>query len=284
MLASPGPLPDRAGWAYEFKWDGIRVLCDVRDRRWRLMTRRGTDATDKFPELAEIADLGDVLLDGELTVFDGRHPDFAAAVSRLRTPARKVEELAATQPATVLVFDILRYDGTDLRKHPYVQRRVTLDGLGLSGERWTVPPWSDDRLAIIATSLAHGLEGVVAKRLNSPYVSGRSRHWIKYRHKSVIDATAIGWVRTPGGGASLLLAETTAEGLAYLGRCTVPEDVLPALEPLEARAPAVPVPDAPNDVHWVRPEMQIEVTAASRTPEGRLRHANFVRARTDQLG
>ncbi|GAA1680587.1 ATP-dependent DNA ligase [Glycomyces endophyticus] len=284
MLATAGPLPTASGWAYEFKWDGVRVLCETGGGSWRLLTRHGTDVTAKFPELAEIADIGDAVLDGELTVFADTLPDFSAAVRRLRADPAKVERLSVSLPATVLVFDVLRYRGKDLRSEPYVHRRVTLDGIGLDGERWAVPPWSDDRLTVEATSLAHGLEGVVAKKLNSPYVSGRSRLWIKERHANVIDTVVAGWLRTPSGKVSLLLAERTPAGLEYRGRCTADTDVLPALEPLAAHDPPVEVADAPEGVQWVRPDLQVEVTAASRRPDGRLRQPKFVRARFDQLG
>ncbi|RRS01584.1 ATP-dependent DNA ligase [Glycomyces terrestris] len=186
MLATAGALPTAGGWAYEFKWDGARVLCETGGGHWRLRTRHGEDVAWRFPELAAIASIGDAVLDGELVVFTDRLPDLEATVARLRAGPEEVEGLAAATPATVLVFDLLRRDGADLRGEPYVHRRVALDGLGLTRERWAVPPWSDNRIAMVAAAHAHGLDGVVAKRLNSPYVGGPSRFWITDRHADTV--------------------------------------------------------------------------------------------------
>lgn len=281
MLPTAGPLPTGPGWVYEMKWDGIRIVAGVRDSVLAMRTRQGNDIPpSRFPELAGIH--GDVILDGELTVFTGELTDFGAVMGRLR--ATRARALAEQNPATVVVFDVLRLDGADLRKRPYVERRAILESLDLPAA-WVVPPVFEDGPATVEASLEHGIEGVVAKRLSSPYVSGRrSKHWVKSRHQSIIDTVVIGWLRRESGGLSLLLAEPTPDGLAYTGRCRAPRSLLEVLEPLAVPGPPVPLTVAPIGVQWVRPELQVEVAAASRSPGGRLRQPRFVRARLDQLG
>jgi bifunctional non-homologous end joining protein LigD len=266
------------------KWDGIRIVAGTHRGQLRMRTRQGNDVPpSKFPELASLAEaVDDVILDGELTVFDGKHPDFGAVISRLRGRPGRAAALAETQPSTVIVFDVLRLDGVDLRGSPYIERRAILEGLELP-PLWLVPPTFSDGAAAVAASLEHGLEGVVAKKLTSKYVSRRSRAWIKHRHEGIIDAVVIGWRRTSAGGLSLFLAEPGPGGLVHTGRCTAPSSLLEVLAPLAVPSPPVPVAVAPVGVQWVRPALQVEVTAASRSPGGRLRHPRFVRPRLDQL-
>jgi bifunctional non-homologous end joining protein LigD len=266
------------------KWDGIRVIAGSRGGELRMRTRQGNDVSRaRFPELASLTEAcGDVILDGELTVFDGEHPDFGAVISRLRGRPGRLARRTWALPATVIVFDVLRLDGADLRGSPYFERRAILEDLELPPE-WLVPPTFNDGPAAVTASLEHGLEGVVAKKLSSRYVGRRSRAWIKHRHKEIVDAVVIGWRRTSAGGLSLLLAEQGTGGLVHTGRCTAPVSLLEALEPLAVPTPPVPVAVAPVGVQWVRPVLQVEVTAASRSPGGRLRHPRFVRPRLDQL-
>lgn len=287
MLPAPGPLPIGTGWAYEFKWDGIRAITAVQSGRMRIQTRRGHDIADRFPELAAIGEtVSDaVFTDGEITVFTDGHPDFGTTVSRLRARPARAAALAEHAPATMLVFDLISLDGDDLRRRPYDERRVLLEGLDLAGDRWVVPPVFNDGPATMAASLANGLEGVVAKRRSSRYLTGRSRNWVKTRHQSVIDAVVIGWAPSSRDGSSLLLAERTPTGLVYRGRCDAPAEVIQALEPFATAEPPVTVPSgSAKGAHWVRPELEVEVNAASRRPDGRLRHPRLIRARLDMLG
>lgn len=284
MLPTAGKLPLwQTGWAYEIKWDGVRALSEISGGRLRVLTRNSTNITDRFPELGEITGtVGDTLFDGELTVFTGDRLDFGAVLTRMHTRPARADGLAEHLPATMIVFDVLRLERVDLRRRPYEERRAILEGLTFP-DYWVVPRSFTDGSATLEASLQHGLEGVVAKRLSSPYVSGRSRHWIKYRHRSVIDATVVGWARRPSGGVSLLLAEQSPTGLVYVGRCTAPRAVAEALGPFAAAAPPVAVPAQSGEVHWVRPEVQVEVRAASREPDGRLRQPRLVRMRLDQI-
>lgn len=291
MLPTAGRLPTGSGWSFEFKWDGIRVCARaVGGRLERLQSRLGNDLADRFPELAVVgAELGDAVLDGELVVLsDTGVPDWGAVIRRRQARSAAAAGLAERYPATVMAFDVLALGAEDLRRRPYKERRAMLESLELA-DGWQVPPVSSDGKAVLATSLMFHLEGIVAKRTGSRYVSGRSaRDWIKVRHATLIDAVVIGWQRSAAGGVTLLLAEAVPDRdaeprdtLVYIGRCPAPASIKAVLAPLAATAPAVTVPGTTRDVQWVAPLLEVEVTAAARTPDGRLRQPKFVRARVD---
>lgn len=281
MLPSPGKLPTAAGWAFEAKWDGIRIVGGCVDGQFRLESRRGRDIAPQFPELAEIVRVGDIVVDGELVVLtEDLHTDFHAAVGR-SVATRGISARAETHPATVMTFDVLHHDGVDLRRRPFAERRALLETLPLP-PAWVVPPISDDGPAMMAASAAHGLEGVVAKRLGSIYVKGRTRSWVKVRHTPAIDAVVVGWTERDTGGVSLLIAEATADGLAYIGRVEASRDLLDVLKPLRTRTRLAGMPVRAG-VHWVQPVLPVEVEAASRTPSGHLRHPKLRRARLDDV-
>jgi len=284
MLPTAGPLPTGPGWRYEFKWDGIRLVCGIHDGVLELRTRLGNDVAPKFPELHQILHaLDDAILDGELVVLTDDRPDWGAVIRRRQAKPSAVRALAEVHPATVMLFDVLRLDGEDLRRRPYTERRAILESLELA-DGWVIPPVSDNGTAMMATSLEFGLEGVIAKRAASRYHSGkRGRDWIKVKHEDLIDTVVIGWERRASGGLTLLLAEQDAGGvLSYVGKCTAPRSLIEVLEPLATKAPPVAV--SARGVRWVRPVLEVEVTAASRAPDGRLRQPRFVRPRVDQLG
>lgn len=282
MLPTTGRLPRGEAWAYEMKFDGIRSIVGIQDGRVEIRSKSGLSIGSRFPELGAIARAVDrAIFDGEIVVLNGGTLDFGATVSRIRMRQGKAVAIASTTPATMLAFDLLALDGEDLRRLPYEERRARLEGLYLRVDGWLVPRAYDDGPSTMARSLELGMEGVVAKMRSSRYVSRRSRWWIKERHEPVVDALVIGWRRRESGGVSLLLAETTPAGLAYLGRVVAPRRVLAELEPIATRTPPIAVAaDLRRGSTWVEP-VPVEVTAASRLPDGRLRHPKFRRLRTD---
>ena len=175
-----------------------------------MRTRLGREVSRQFPELQGIVDaVGDAVFDGELVVLTGEVPDWGAVIGRLRARSATIARLSTSTPVTMMVFDVLALDGEDLRRRPYRERRGVLEGLSLA-DRWVVPPASDDGPTAVEVSARFGLEGVIAKRAASPYVSGRrSRYWVKVRHKDAVDVLVVGWVLRESGGLSLLLAEAT---------------------------------------------------------------------------
>ncbi len=288
MLATPtssGVPPRGAGWAFEVKWDGVRALADVRGGAVRLWSRAEREITAAYPELAGLAELHDVLLDGEVVALDGGVPSFAAIAERMhvRDP-RRASELARVRPVTYLVFDVLRVGGTDVTSRPYAERRAALDALDLPAHVSTSPVY-DDGEQLWAVTREHGLEGVVAKRRASPYRPGvRSPDWVKAAHRRTRAALVGGWRPQTGGsgrlGAVLLGAPDGEGGLRYLGRAgsgltgASARDLQDALAAGARTASpftdAVPAVDA-RGTTWCTPTVVVQVRYLTRSPQGRLR-------------
>ena len=302
MLASPGGLPPAAeddDWGYEFKWDGVRALARVTDGRVQLFSRRSTDITVRYPEVtrAPAALAGHSgLVDGEIVALDDQgRPDFGALQNRMHRTGPEVPKLAAAVPVTYLVFDLLAWDGDDLTGRPYAERRERLDQLGLSGHRWAVTPWFRGGGAdVVAASRDNHLEGVVAKRLDSPYRPGvRSAEWRKVKHFRTQSVVIGGW--RPGQGrragtlGSLLFGVNDDEGrLVYAGHVGTGFTEAMLRELREAMTPRADSPfadrlprEVTRDAQWVEPTLVGEVAYAHWTAEGRLRHPSWRGLRDD---
>jgi bifunctional non-homologous end joining protein LigD len=190
MLAKPGEVPESDGeeWAYEVKWDGVRVLGYADHGRWSMLSRRLEDVSGRYPELEGIAEaLSDhaAILDGEVVALDpeGR-PRFQLIQSRMGlTSPTAIEARAKQQPIDYVIFDLLHLDGERVRDLSYVERRELLEGLGLDGLRWRTPRYRLGGGAdLLEAARRQGLEGIVAKRTDSPYRPGkRTGEWIKTR-------------------------------------------------------------------------------------------------------
>jgi bifunctional non-homologous end joining protein LigD len=192
-----------------------------------------------------------------------------------------------------MIFDLLRLRGEDLTGLAYRDRRAALDGLGLGGSRWAVPPVFRDGRATWAAAGEHGLEGVMAKRLSSPYRAGvRSPEWVKVKLEVTGDFVVGGWrpgARKIGG---LLVGVPRPDGrLIYRGRvgggigAATERELLAVLEPLRVDsspfAGDVPREDARGAI-WVRPQIVVEVKYGQRTPDGRLRFPRLRCLRPDK--
>lgn len=296
MLATAvDALPHGAGWAYEFKWDGVRALLDVSERGIRIVSRNGNDVGGAYPELLALAaGAGDALLDGEIVAFADGRPSFELLQSRMhvRGPAQ-ARRLAESTPVTFVAFDLLRRYGVDLTGRPYVERRATLDRWLDEEPGWTQSPYFDDGDATQAAAHQHGLEGVVAKRLASPYRPGvRSGDWMKLRFVRSGEFAVVGWEAAadrPDELSSLVLARYVDGVLALAGKVGSGLDRRTAavlrLE-LRPRAECVldlqPQPSPGRVVRWCEPSVVVEVEFALWTNEGRLRHPVFRGIRTDK--
>lgn len=277
-------LPVGDEWAYEMKWDGYRAIVGVEGGQVRIVSRRGNDLTGRFPELAGLPDaLGglDAVLDGELVVLDedGR-PSFQAIQQH-------------TQPAVLMCFDVLRLDGRDVMPLPWTERRALLERLGLAGDRWQTPPaviGEGQRVHDAAERL--GMEGVVAKRTESPYRPGRrSSEWCKYRIRLGQELVVGGWLPGEGRlrgtiGSVLVGYYDDASVLWYAGRVGSGlderrrADLMARFRP-RATSPFDETPRLPDPV-WVEPDVVVETTFTEWTSDGVLRQPVFTGIREDK--
>jgi bifunctional non-homologous end joining protein LigD len=207
MLAKPAPLPesDDGQWAYEIKWDGVRALGFAEHGGWRMYSRRGEEITARYPELAPLAEQiadHDAILDGEVVALDkhGR-PRFQLLQARMGlTSAAAVRQRAAARPVDYVLFDLLHLDGHSTRELPYSERRELLQSLKLDGPRWRISrARSEGGARLLEAARRQGLEGIVAKRCDSPYRPGkRTGEWIKARVWRRQEFVIGGWI--PGEG------------------------------------------------------------------------------------
>ena len=300
MLATAGQLPeDDAGWGYEFKWDGVRAVAAVRNGALTLFSRKGTEITVRYPEVARLpAALAghDAIVDGEIVAMDDRgRPDFGALQNRMHRTGPEVPRMAAAKPVTYLVFDLLEWDGEDLLDRPYAERRRRLDELGIGGHRWVATPWFEGGGSdVLAASEENGLEGVVAKRLAAPYRPGlRSPDWRKIKTFRTQAVVVGGW--RPGQGrregtiGSLLVGVPDDEGrLVYVGHVGTGfsdsdlRDLQRMLTPRSTPAFEGALPrEVTRDARWVEPDLVGEVAYAVWTADNRLRHPAWRGVRDD---
>lgn len=305
MLAEPAPEPfDSDEHLFEPKWDGYRCLAfldrDAFPRRgMMLQSRRGADLTARFPELAALGarPWRRTILDGELLALRGGRADFYGLARRLGLP--DAAGAAPPEAVVLVVFDMLMERGEELVRLPLVERRARLErclreagaaGLALS------PAVAGCGRALYRLALAHGLEGVVAKRASSPYLPGRrSPDWLKVRRRQELDCV-IGGV-APGavaGFGSFLVgayadpgARRRGEPLRYLGHvgsglgAAEVARVLARLRP-RATPPFAEVPRERAQALWVEPELVCRVEFQEITPAGRLRHPVYRGLREDK--
>jgi bifunctional non-homologous end joining protein LigD len=297
MLAVAGERDAvRRAHRYEFKWDGVRALAFVDgDGGLDLRSRTGVAIAGRYPELRGLAEAVSrpAVLDGEVVAFDdaGR-PSFSALQPRmhLADPARAASA-AARAPVALLLFDLLAVDDEPWFDEPLETRRDRLLDLGLTGGRWSVPPAADDLDTALTIAQDRGLEGVVAKRLGSPYRPGlRSRAWVKLRLRREQEVVVGGW--RPGRGSlagsigSLLVGVHDGTGaLRYaggVGSGLRAADARRLAAGFEAVATSPFVDEVPQaDARFVRPTTVVQVGFSEWTPDGRLRHPVYLGVRDD---
>jgi bifunctional non-homologous end joining protein LigD len=211
----------------------------------------------------------------------------------VRNP-RRAEQLATSNPVTLLVFDLLEVDGEDLMRQPLTQRRARLDALAVEGPSWQVPATYDDGSMLLDATGRQGLEGMVSKRRASLYVPGRrSEDWLKFPHRPTASYVVGGWRLETDSASRLgavLVGVPTARGLSYRGRVgsgiagRVGQQLVDVLAPLTTeRSPfcdEVPRVDAKGTT-WVRPEVVVEVASLGMTPGLRLRQPSYLGVRAD---
>jgi bifunctional non-homologous end joining protein LigD len=289
MLAT---LTDRrfsdAGWVFERKIDGVRGLAFRRGSTVRLLSRNRLEM-GRYPEIIEelaAQPADDFVVDGEVVAFHGRQTSF----SRLQRRGMGVRT-----PVFFYVFDLLHLDGHDLRRLPLRRRKALLRrALSFHGPIRFLPHRAEHGERYHREACEKGWEGIIAKRADAPYASGRSDDWLKL--KCVADQElVIGGFTDPRGSragfGALLVGHYDDGGLAYAGKVGTGYNEL-LLRDLRSELDRLSRADPPftrnlenlpqKDVHWVEPKLVAQVGFAEWTRDGRLRHPRFQGLRRDK--
>ena len=293
MLAKASAPFHRDGWLFEIKYDGYRLMIERRGDEVTLRSRRGLDLTALFPEVAKCArrlPCREFTIDSEVVVLDGRGiPSFARLQQRAALRGAPVLARASMHdPVTCFAFDLLNACGYDLKDQPLVVRKRFLERmLPTVGPIRYSAHVEGNGIETFKAMTALGLEGIVGKRADSPYRSGRSDAWRKVRATRSADFVVAGWTPEKSNAddiGALVLAEYRGGELAYCGRVG---SGLGEVNRREARSrlaglDAGDALSADATHRWVEPVLVCEVEFREYSTEGHLRHPVFVRFRDDK--
>jgi bifunctional non-homologous end joining protein LigD len=300
MKATLADLPaDEEHWGFEIKWDGVRALAHYEPGYLRLISRNGRDITVQYPEIGRLSrQLGGrkVVLDGELVAFDDHgRPSFQRLQPRMHvTSEAEIRRRQRQTPVTYVIFDVLYVDGRPLLDETYEARRRHLDELQLGGASWQVPEYHRGEGSVLReASREQGLEGIIAKRLDSRYRPGiRSRDWLKVKNVRGQEVVIGGWLpgkgRREGGLGALLVGYYVDGELRYAGKVGTGFNA-ETLKLLRQRLASLEQKTSPftgrqpeKDAVFVRPELVCEVAFSEWTRAGTLRHPSYQGLREDK--
>ena len=296
MLAT---LTERRDFGDDFllerKFDGERCVARKDGGQLRLESRTGNDLTGTYPEVGAAVSsqrARSLVLDGEVVAFDGDQTSFGRLQQRLgiRTPSAA---LVANNPVVYCVFDLLELDGADLTERPLLQRRALLaKAIRPRAALQLSEAWRGDSERRFAEACRRSWEGLIAKRADAPYVSGRSKHWLKLKCAWEQEFVIGGYTDPAGSRAdfgAVLVGYYEDGRLQYAGKvgtgfsATVLHDLGARLRNMETSTSSfVEVRPVPRGTHWTRPELVAQVGFAEWTSDGRLRQPRFRGLRDDK--
>jgi bifunctional non-homologous end joining protein LigD len=300
MLATTVDRPfTREGWLFELKWDGVRALAAIEDGKVVLVGRSGRDETSRYPELAALGQAlrgHSAIVDGEIVVIndDGR-PSFERLQSRINVGRDSdVRRAMRENPATYVVFDVLRLDGRDLMTTSLRIRKKTLKDVLTPADAVIYADHVErDGESFFAAVSRQGIEGMIGKRADSVYQPGRrSPDWVKVKAWQTQSCVVAGWTggrgRRSGQLGALVLGVYEGDDLVHCGQVgtgfneATLRDLRGRLDSLAVATSAVqPAPHTSEPATWVRPELVCEVRHAGWTKQGILRHPAYLGLRED---
>ena len=300
MLAVSSDLPAEDGkWAYEYKWDGIRAMCYWDGRKLQLRSRNNLDITTQYPELQALGPaIGDrpVVLDGEIVALDDLdRPSFTRLQKRMKVAhAPTALALSRDNPVWFMIFDLLYADGRFVTREPLGRRRQLLEELTVEGPNWQISPLHHGNgEALLESARSTELEGIVAKRIDSPYEPGvRSSNWRKIKIVLRQEFVIGGWTleRNGGGGIGALqlgyydcdgklrFAGPVGSGFTHATHAMLSKRLAENETDISPFADRLPK----RGIKWVKPKLLAEVEFRRWPEEGMLQQAAFKGLRDDK--
>lgn len=297
---------DDDDWIFEPKWDGVRAIATC-ENETLLLSRNHNDITATYPELAKLHErlvCFDAIVDGEIVAMHQGRPSFERLQSRINLQnERDIARIAKQIPVSFVAYDLLYLDGRSLLKTPLEERKELLDELIVTSDNVQVSPYVEgDGTTLYEAARAQNLEGIVAKKLGSPYRPGkRGKDWLKIKTSKEADLVIGGWSKGEGSRSSsfgaLLVGAVDDEGLRFVGAVGTgfSEKTMGSLMPqLQERVTdGLPFTEDPRvmgtgrfgkpikDPVWIEPTLVARVEFRELTSTGRLRAPSFKGLRTD---
>jgi DNA ligase D-like protein (predicted ligase)/DNA ligase D-like protein (predicted 3'-phosphoesterase) len=296
MLAQSAEAPfSSKDWLFEIKWDGIRALSYV-DDELSIRSRNGNELKYNFPELRELEKLANrIVLDGEIVVMIKSMPDFQTLMERAKaTSPRDIEYEAQKYPATYVVFDVLEIGGKPLLDLPLTKRKRLLKEYVKEGKNVVLSVFVEDKgEAYYEAAIKKRLEGIMAKKMDSPYEPGRrSGNWLKIKELQSCDCVICGYTKGEGvrgeSFGALVLGLYSQGKLVYVGKVgtgfsnTDIDSLMKAFKGLETKAKTLQGVDIPEEITWLKPELVCEVMYQAVTKDKKLRMPRFRGVRIDK--
>jgi bifunctional non-homologous end joining protein LigD len=279
--------PKGDDWVYEIKWDGYRLSVHIEPTGIRILTRGGHDWTHRFPAIQQAAlwlPVGSAILDGEAVVLDEQgRSDFGLLKQSLGGRGGK----KTSSDAIFMAFDLLYFDGHDLRNSELSMRRHLLNDLVPAGDQRDIRLSEEieaDGDQLLASACEHGLEGIIAKRRDAPYRSGRLGDWLKIKCVQSDSFFVVGYEKSTaarGQMRSLLLAARKGDDLVYVGSVGTgfkEKDAWALREMMDSitqKTPAIKYAGRRKNIVWLQPTLIAEIEYRAWTDDGKLRHASY---------